>query len=64
MITAKLSIAHRYFDAWNQHDYAVIVAVFNEGGTYVDPMTRKCTYRRSDWRLRKVPVGWFPGSFL
>ncbi len=29
--------ARVYFDAWNRHDPAAIVAVFAEGGTYSDP---------------------------
>ena len=32
-------IAQRYFDAWNQHDSAAIVALFTDGGTYTDPAT-------------------------
>jgi steroid delta-isomerase-like uncharacterized protein len=32
-------IAQRYFDAWNKHDAAAIVATFAEGGTYTDPAT-------------------------
>jgi steroid delta-isomerase-like uncharacterized protein len=27
----------RYFDAWNQHDPAAVVAAFAPGGTYTDP---------------------------
>ena len=32
-------IAQRYFDAWNHHDAAAIVATFADGGTYSDPST-------------------------
>ncbi len=32
-----LDVAHTYFDAWNRHDPAAIVATFAEGGTYSDP---------------------------
>lgn len=32
-------VAERYFDAWNRHDAAAIVATFAEGGTYADPVT-------------------------
>ena len=39
MSTIAHSVAQRYFDAWNQHDSAAIIAVFNEGGTYADPTT-------------------------
>ncbi len=35
----SLQVAQRYFDAWNRHDSAAIVAVFAEGGTYTDPTT-------------------------
>jgi steroid delta-isomerase-like uncharacterized protein len=31
--------AQRYFDAWNRHDAAAIVATFADGGTYTDPST-------------------------
>ena len=34
-----VQIAQRYFDAWNQHDAAAIMAMFSEGGTYDDPAT-------------------------
>jgi len=34
-----LTIAQHYFDAWNHHDAASIVAAFAEGGTYSDPTT-------------------------
>lgn len=30
-------VAETYFDAWNNHDAAGIVACFAEGGTYTDP---------------------------
>jgi steroid delta-isomerase-like uncharacterized protein len=30
-------VAHAYFDAWNRHDAAGIVALFAEDGTYHDP---------------------------
>src|SRR6266511_205626 len=32
-----LEIASRYFDAWNARDPDAIVAMFSEGGTYIDP---------------------------
>lgn len=32
-----VDIALKYFDAWNKHDSAAIVALFAEGGTYNDP---------------------------
>jgi steroid delta-isomerase-like uncharacterized protein len=32
-------MAQRYFDAWNAHDAAAIVATFADGGTYADPTT-------------------------
>lgn len=32
-----LSVAHKYFDAWNNHDADALVATFAEGGTYSDP---------------------------
>lgn len=32
-----MNIARGYFDAWNRHDPAGIVAAFGEGGTYTDP---------------------------
>lgn len=32
-------VVQRYFDAWNAHDAAAIVATFAEGGTYADPIT-------------------------
>jgi steroid delta-isomerase-like uncharacterized protein len=31
-------IAQSYFDAWNRHDAAGIVALFTAGGTYTDPL--------------------------
>lgn len=34
-----LQVAQRYFDAWNQHNPAAIVATFAEGGAYSDPAT-------------------------
>lgn len=34
-----LQIAQRYFDAWNRHDPAAIIACFAEDGTYADPAT-------------------------
>ena len=34
-----MDVAQRYFDAWNRHDAAAIVASFTEGGTYRDPAT-------------------------
>src|SRR5262245_42829300 len=39
MFQKPLDIAQRYFDAWNQHDVAAIVASFAETGTYSDPVT-------------------------
>src|SRR5215469_1029378 len=32
-------VVQAYFDAWNQHDAAAILATFAEGGTYSDPAT-------------------------
>jgi len=32
-------IAQAYFDAWNHHDAAAIVATFADGGSYADPAT-------------------------
>ena len=29
----------RYFDAWNSHDPARVVAALTDGGTYQDPTT-------------------------
>lgn len=34
-----VSVAHAYFDAWNRHDPAGIVAAFHDGGSYSDPAT-------------------------
>lgn len=34
---AAIDLAQRYFDAWNRHDPASIVATFAQGGTYSDP---------------------------
>lgn len=36
---SSMEQAQRYFDAWNSHDAAAIVATFAPGGTYVDPTT-------------------------
>ena len=33
-------IVKRYFDAWDQHDTAAILATFSEGGSYSDPATK------------------------
>jgi ketosteroid isomerase-like protein len=35
----QVEIAQHYFDAWNQHDAAAIIAMFVDGGTYLDPAT-------------------------
>jgi hypothetical protein len=35
---STLDAAHRYFDAWNQHDHEAIVASLIPDGTYVDPV--------------------------
>ena len=32
-----MSVARTYFDAWNRHDPAGIIAAFHEDGTYIDP---------------------------
>lgn len=32
-------LLQRYFDGWNAHDPAAIVATFAPGGTYADPAT-------------------------
>jgi len=34
-----IDIAQQYFEAWQRHDAAAIVATFAEGGTYSDPAT-------------------------
>jgi steroid delta-isomerase-like uncharacterized protein len=34
-----IDVAHRYFEAWQRHDGAAIVAMFVEGGSYSDPAT-------------------------
>src|SRR5687768_88538 len=34
-----IDVAQQYFDAWQRHDGAGIVATFAEGGTYSDPAT-------------------------
>jgi len=39
MSEKPVDIAQRYFNAWNQHDVAAIVATFAENGTYTDPTT-------------------------
>ncbi len=39
MFQKPIHIAQRYFDAWNRHDAAAIVATFAETGTYADPVT-------------------------
>jgi steroid delta-isomerase-like uncharacterized protein len=36
-----LDVAQLYFDAWNQHDPALLIATFEPGGTYRDPSTRE-----------------------
>lgn len=36
---SAIDAAQRYFDAWNRHDPARIVATFVDGGTYEDPTT-------------------------
>jgi steroid delta-isomerase-like uncharacterized protein len=40
MPQTPVQIAQNYFDAWNQHDAAAIMATFAEGGTYADPATQ------------------------
>jgi steroid delta-isomerase-like uncharacterized protein len=35
-----MDVAYQYFDAWNRHDAAGVVATFSPGGTYADPTTR------------------------
>ena len=42
-MTDALSVAQEYFDAWNRHDAAGIVATFAEGGTYTDPLAPALT---------------------
>src|ERR1051326_1781074 len=39
MSQKPVEIAQRYFDAWNRHDAAAVVATFAETGTYADPVT-------------------------
>jgi steroid delta-isomerase-like uncharacterized protein len=34
-----LDVAQQYFDAWNRHDPAAVLATMAEGGTYADPGT-------------------------
>ena len=34
-----LEIAQRYFDGWNTHDTAAVLATLGDRGTYSDPMT-------------------------
>src|SRR4051794_14836894 len=36
---AQVDVVHRYFDAWNRHDPAAVMATFADGGTYEDPTT-------------------------
>lgn len=38
-----VTVAKRYFEAWNRHDPAALVAVFAEGGTYSDPVAGEVT---------------------
>jgi steroid delta-isomerase-like uncharacterized protein len=42
-MTDASSVAQQYFDAWNRHDAAGIVATFAEGGTYTDPLAPALT---------------------
>jgi steroid delta-isomerase-like uncharacterized protein len=35
--TGSLEIAQAYFEAWNAHDGAAVLATFDRAGTYVDP---------------------------
>jgi len=39
MSQKPVEIAQQYFNAWNQHDAAAILATFAENGTYADPAT-------------------------
>ena len=45
MVAARRTLARmmealdRYFDAWNSHDSAAVVAALTDGGTYEDPTT-------------------------
>src|SRR5262245_834797 len=34
-----LEIAQQYFDGWNRHDTAAVLATLGDEGTYADPMT-------------------------
>ncbi len=34
-----VALSRAYFDAWNRHDLAAVVATFAPGGTYRDPFT-------------------------
>ena len=33
----SMRVARTYFEAWNRRDSAKIVAIFADGGTYIDP---------------------------
>jgi steroid delta-isomerase-like uncharacterized protein len=37
---AAIDVAYQYFDAWNRHDAAGVVATFSPNGIYTDPTTR------------------------
>jgi steroid delta-isomerase-like uncharacterized protein len=37
----RMDIVQKYFDAWNAHDPAAILACFVPGGTYSDPVGGK-----------------------
>ncbi len=36
----SMSVARRYFDAWNQRNPSAIVSVFRDDGTYRDPASQ------------------------
>src|SRR5262249_54206811 len=40
MAETTATIIQSYYDAWNRHDAAAVVASFAAGGVYADPLTR------------------------
>lgn len=54
-MTNALTVAQRYFDAWNHHDAAGILDTFASGGTYTDPLAPTltgeaiCAYANQLW---------------
>ena len=41
----NLSVAQRYFDAWNKHDAQTIIETFADNGTYQDPVAGRINAR-------------------